>query len=231
MINWSSASVKTTTESILKKLEELKLEMDEKIVLIDQKTLDQKLTVKESKLVNEILKIDPLKYGFKGTFLGFDDIPNDLVAIKNQKYIFKRKKHKIETQYLRKKIFIAYGKMNKAIMTDLGKRLLIGSAYRSPTYQCLIFLYYLKIYNFNFTMTIKRVAMPSYSEHCSSTKSAIDFITKNGLPSDKKPLNFARSAEYRWLKNNAIKFGFKLSYPIGNKRGIMFEPWHWQYQG
>lgn len=231
MINWSSISVRTTTESILQKLEKLKLEMGEKIVLIDQKTLDQKLTVKEFELVNEILKIDPTKLGFKGEYLGVSEIPKGLVAIKNQKYIFKRKIHQIKTQYLRKDIFKAYKKMNKTIMADLGKKLLVDSAYRSPIYQCLIFLYFLKIYNFDFDKTIKRVAMPAYSEHCSSAKSAIDFVTENGLPSDKKPLNFARSVEYRWLKRNAIKFGFELSYPIDNKLGIMFEPWHWRYQG
>lgn len=59
----------------------MKLELDEKIVLIDQETLDQKLTVKESQLVNKILIIDPTKFGFKGDYLGISEIPKDLVSI------------------------------------------------------------------------------------------------------------------------------------------------------
>lgn len=229
MINWSSKSVHATTESILEKLKKIKLEMADKIVLIDLDILSQKLTINEIKLINEILKIDPNQYGFKGEYLGLDKIPHDLVAVKNQKYTFRKKIHQIETQYLRKTVFEVYCKMNKLISADLKKKLLINSAYRSPTYQCLTFLYHFKMCDFNFKTVIKRVAIPGYSEHGSSTKPAIDFVTENGLPSDKKPLNFARSIEYRWLKKNAPKFGFVQSYPINNKLGIMFEPWHWRY--
>lgn len=231
MINWSDKSVQVTTESILQKFEKLKSEMVDQIVLIDKETLGQKLNTKENQLIKEIFNIDPVKYGFNGPYLGVDTTPIDLVAIKNQKYTFKRKIHQIETQYLRKAVFEAYIQMNKSILVDLGKKLLIDSAYRSPTYQCLTFVYYFKIYNFNFGMTAKRVAISGYSEHCSSTKPAIDVITNNGLPSNKKPLNFARSVEYRWLKKNALKFGFVQSYPKNNKLGIMFEPWHWRYGG
>lgn len=231
MINWSSKLVQEIVNSILEKLEKLKLEITDKIVLIDLKTLSQKLVNNEIQLINEILKIDPTKYGFNGEHLGLDEIPNDLVAVKNQKYTFRRKIHQIETQYLRKAVFEAYGKMNKSILVNLGKKLLVDSAYRSPTYQCLTFLHYFKIYDFDFMATVRRVAIPGYSEHCSSTKPAIDVITENGLPSDKKPLNFARSAEYHWLKKNATKFGFEQSYPKNNQLGIMFEPWHWRYGG
>lgn len=231
MVNWSSKSVQETTRSILQKFEKLKLEMADQIALIDEMTLNRQLSTKEIQLIKEILKIDPTKYGFSGEYLGLNDVPNDLLAIKNQKYTFKRKTHDIETQYLRKVVFEAYIRMNESIISEIGKKLLIGSAYRSPIYQCLIFLYYFGIYNFDFMATTRRVAIPGYSEHCSTTKSAIDICTENGLPSDKKPLNFARSAEYRWLKKNAIKFGFEQSYPKNNQSGIMFEPWHLRFKG
>lgn len=231
MINWSGKLAQERTNSILNKLEKLKSEMSDEIVLIDLKTLRHKLTASEIKLINIILEINPSKYGFTGEHLGIDKVPNDLVAIKDQKYTFRRKVHQIKTQYLRKAVFDAYTQMNKSILSNLGKKILIDSAYRSPTYQCLIFLHYFKIYNFDFELTTKRVAIPGYSEHCSSIKPALDVITENGLPSDRKPLNFARSAEYRWLKKNATKFGFVQSYPIHNKLGIMFEPWHWRYSG
>lgn len=231
MMNWSDKLVQEITNSILEKLEKIKSEEADRVVLIDINTLKQKLATNEIQLINEVLKIDPTKYGFKGEYLGLDKTPNDLVAINDQKYTFRRKIYQIETQYLRKAVFAAYHKMNKSILTDLGKKLLVASAYRSPVYQGLIFLYFFKIYNFDFELTSKRVAISGYSEHCSSIKPAIDVITENGLPSDKKPLNFARSAEYRWLKKNASNFGFTQSYPINNKLGITFEPWHWRYGG
>lgn len=231
MFNWSGKLVQELSNSILEKLKKIKSEMADEIVLVDLKTLSQKLTANEIKLINEILIIDPTKYGFNGEYLGLDKIPNDLIAIRGQKYAFKRKIHQIETQYLRKAVYGAYSQMDKSILTDLGKNLLIDSAYRSPIYQCLTFLYFFKIHKFNFETTTKRVAIPGYSEHCSTTKPAIDFITENGLPSDKKPLNFVRSVEYRWLKKNASRFGFVQSYPKYNNLGIMFEPWHWRYGG
>jgi len=41
---------------------------------------------------------------------------------------------------------------------------------------------------------------------------------------------FSKSAEYEWLKKNAHKFGFTLSYPEGNS-AYQFEPWHWRFVG
>lgn len=38
---------------------------------------------------------------------------------------------------------------------------------------------------------------------------------------------FARTHEFRWLRENAARFGFRLSYPRRNPHHIGFEPWHW----
>ena len=35
---------------------------------------------------------------------------------------------------------------------------------------------------------------------------------------------------FRWLKKNAAKFHFKLSFNKDNKY-IDYEPWHWRYEG
>jgi LAS superfamily LD-carboxypeptidase LdcB len=226
MTNWLDESVHATTEAVLEKLEKIKLEMADEIVLINSKTLNKKLTPNETHLLSDILEIDPTKYGFKGKYFGIDETLKDLVAVRGQEYYFKRKKYQIRTQYLRKSVFKAYSQMSKSSLADLEKDLFIASGYRSPMYQCLTFLYYFKIHNFDFITTVKRVAIPGYSEHCSWTNPAIDVITENGLPSDKKPLNFMRSPAYRWLRKNASKFGFVESYPKNNKLGIMFEPWH-----
>ena len=44
---------------------------------------------------------------------------------------------------------------------------------------------------------------------------------------------FANTDAYKWLRENAWKFGFVLRYPEGKTgvTGITFEPWHWRYVG
>jgi D-alanyl-D-alanine carboxypeptidase len=71
---------------------------------------------------------------------------------------------------------------------------------------------------------LRTVAAPGYSEH--HTGRAIDI----GSPG-KEVLTegFADTPEFRWLEANAGSFGFKLSYPRGNRHGITYEPWHWCY--
>jgi len=66
-------------------------------------------------------------------------------------------------------------------------------------------------------------AEQGYSEHQLGT--AVDFGTKKsgGLAGES-------SGAYDWLRKNAHRFGFVLSYPKGNAY-YMFEPWHWRYVG
>jgi zinc D-Ala-D-Ala carboxypeptidase len=64
-----------------------------------------------------------------------------------------------------------------------------------------------------------------YSEHQLGT--TVDFIT-TGL--NGQLAGFERTEAYRWLLDNAHRFGFILSYPQGNQYYI-FEPWHWRFVG
>ena len=64
-----------------------------------------------------------------------------------------------------------------------------------------------------------------YSEHQLGT--TIDFTTtgiNGGLT------GFEKTAAYEWLKENAHKYGFVLSYPENNAYYI-YEPWHWRFVG
>jgi LAS superfamily LD-carboxypeptidase LdcB len=64
-----------------------------------------------------------------------------------------------------------------------------------------------------------------YSEHQLGT--ALDFTTtKLGATFN----SFELTPEYKWLLNNAYKYGFILSYPKSNAY-YQFEPWHWRYVG
>lgn len=64
-----------------------------------------------------------------------------------------------------------------------------------------------------------------YSEHQLGT--ALDFTTEK-LGADFS--GFAKDPAYKWLLDNAWKYGFILSYPEKNSYYI-FEPWHWRFVG
>lgn len=64
-----------------------------------------------------------------------------------------------------------------------------------------------------------------YSEHQLGT--TVDITTTNigGALT-----GFQNTEAYKWLQNNAHKYGFTLSYPPNNKFYV-FEPWHWRFVG
>jgi len=64
------------------------------------------------------------------------------------------------------------------------------------------------------------VAKPSTSNHGRGI--ALDLNTYCGKQTRAKP-DCVGSKLYRWLKNNADKYGFK--------RTVQSEPWHWEYVG
>ncbi len=169
----------------------------------------------ELELIKNFLQLNPRKYGFKGKFFGIKRVPKNLMTIREQ--------------YLPRPVYLAFQRMNKALKNETERKLLIDSGYRSPAYQTILFLYYLKLHRFNFLRTAQGVAFPGYSEHGNPERQAIDFITTGGVPSDEKPIGFEKTREFKWLLKNANKFGFYLSYPKNNKEGVMFEPWHWRF--
>lgn len=64
-----------------------------------------------------------------------------------------------------------------------------------------------------------------YSEHQLGT--TVDLIT-TGL--NGQLTGFEMTEAYTWLKENAYKYGFVISYPENNQFYI-FEPWHWRFVG
>lgn len=73
---------------------------------------------------------------------------------------------------------------------------------------------------------LANVAAPGFSEH--HTGRALDLDTP-GCPNLDEA--FAQTAAYSWLETHATAYGFHLSYPRGNPHGIVYEPWHWCWQG
>lgn len=210
-------------------LDKLKNKEENRIGIMSFYNLRSLLSREERLIVAKFKNIDPQVYGFKGPYLGLHRVPRNLIAIRNQEYKSKNKMEKISVQYLPKPVFMAYKKLNVALFKDTKRKLLIDSGFRSPAYQMATFLWYLSFHKFDFKKTIKRVALPGYSEHGFPKQQAVDFMTRAGIPTNEKPLAFSRTIEYKWLLKNAQEFGFYQSYPRKNNLGIMYEPWHWRF--
>jgi zinc D-Ala-D-Ala carboxypeptidase len=67
-------------------------------------------------------------------------------------------------------------------------------------------------------------APPGYSEHHSGR--AIDLTTDGVRPLEQE---FEHTSAFRWLSENAGRFGFVLSFPPHNRYGYAYEPWHWYF--
>ena len=73
----------------------------------------------------------------------------------------------------------------------------------------------------------KSSAPPGHSEH--HTGYALD-IGDRKSDTDLK-VSFQETAAYQWLVTNAAQYQFEQSFPLNNKQGVNFEPWHWRYIG
>ena len=101
------------------------------------------------------------------------------------------------------------------------------SGYRSINLQKDIF-YSLKSKRNQIAAERARVsAPPGYSEH--STGFAIDIGDAYNRETDFE-VEFENTDAFRWLKKNAAKYHFKLSFNQNNKN-VDYEPWHWRYEG
>ena len=71
-------------------------------------------------------------------------------------------------------------------------------------------------------------APPKYSEH--HTGYAVD-VGDSSVPATNLNQNFDTTSAYKWLKTNAAKYSFELSFPQGNIQKVSYEPWHWRFVG
>lgn len=101
------------------------------------------------------------------------------------------------------------------------------SCFRSIERQAALFCNAGRIASRGYAGQARWVAPPGYSEH--STGLAVDFGNRNG--SCNLEQCFKSDPVGRWLRENAARFGFRLSFPEGNGQGVSFEPWHYRYVG
>lgn len=219
---------KILTTSILEKVEEYE-QKGKLTATLDFKTLYQLLTGEEQEFARRIKDLKPINYGFLGPHYGILPVPKDLVLLRDQRYQKDGKTEIISAQLVPPKVHNAYVRLNRAMGKSISKAVLVESGYRSPAYQLVVFIDYLKFHKWDLHKTVERVALPGYSEHGYPPRQALDFITTDGIPSDEDPFEFANTSEYQWLSQHAQDFNFYLSYPEDNKWGVMFEPWHWAF--
>ena len=126
-------------------------------------------------------------------------------------------------QYLTKEAKRAFEKMGiDALANNL--HLIAISTYRSYDYQKKLYKNYVKEKGRKYARECS--ARPGHSEH--QTGLAVDIASSN-LDYD----NFAKTKEFKWVKDNAHKYGFILRYPNDktNITGYKYEPWHYRYVG
>ncbi len=108
-----------------------------------------------------------------------------------------------------------------------GVFLVFLSGYRSIKLQEEIF-YSLKAARNQIAIERAKVsAPPGYSEH--STGFAIDIGDAQNRKTDFE-VEFEDTRAFQWLKRNAAKYHFRLSFDK-NHKSVDYEPWHWRYEG
>lgn len=150
-----------------------------------------------------------------------DYIPNNLVKVK----IKTGGNKKI---YLEKTTYKQIKKLLKDINKLFESEIVIDSGYRPFLYQELLMKDELKEKGIKVYDTL---AIPGHSEHQTGLAVDIGFY-KDGIYDD----NFLVSdyeKEFKWIKENAHKYGFIIRYPLGkeNITKYQYEPWHLRYVG
>jgi len=121
----------------------------------------------------------------------------------------------------------ALQRMQAAASAD-GVDLRVLSAYRSIDLQKHLFFDVKSDRNQSALERAQVSAPPGFSEH--ATGYAVDL--GDGLaPASNLSPSFDSTAAFAWLRANANRYHFTLSFPQGNRQGVSYEPWHWRFEG
>ena len=125
---------------------------------------------------------------------------------------------------IRSDVYEEFKKMYEEAKKD-NVKIFIASPYRSYSDQNVLYTYYVNTDGKKNADTYS--ARPGFSEH--HTGLAMDLIPEYGLDLD----TFENSDGFKWMQENAYKFGFILRYPKDKEyiTGYIYEPWHYRYVG
>ncbi len=169
--------------------------------------------------LNKLSKIDKelLQKYSKIYFLNEHYVPSELSQIDEQYLDNKKKDQWMHAKVLPKLISLLDSARKNGIDIE------VLSAYRSFETQTDLKSSYNMVYGKNTANQFS--ADQGYSEHQLGT--TVDFTTSK-IGSTLRA--FDKSDAYKWLTNNAHRFGFVISYPKSNKY-YKYEPWHWRFVG
>jgi len=128
--------------------------------------------------------------------------------------------------FVHKEMYKSLKDMQEDAKND-GIYLVFLSGYRSIKLQKQIFYSLKSIRNQNASERARVSAPPGYSEH--STGFAIDIGDAYDREADFEE-SFENTSAFKWLKNNAAKYHFRLSFDK-KQTSVDYEPWHWRYEG
>lgn len=112
---------------------------------------------------------------------------------------------------------------------EIGKNVVVASAYRSYNEQVRIYTGYVLNGSFTRAEVDQFSARPGYSEHQLGT--VVDFTNEES--NFELTENFDTTQAGIWLLENAWKYGYIQTYPKGSeeKTGYNYEAWHYRYIG
>ena len=131
------------------------------------------------------------------------------------------------------------GKVRRLVIDDLeamrkaarkaGTPIAVRSAYRSYQDQVATFAYWVRVSGRQ--AALKASARPGHSEHQLGT--TIDFRSASSTKAPWDYDDWATTGPGGWMKANAWKYGFVMSYPKGKSSVTCYtyEPWHYRYVG
>lgn len=108
-----------------------------------------------------------------------------------------------------------------------GVELSITSGYRNSKIQKYLYDFWMRIEG---RSAINVIARPGFSEHQLGV--AVD-LTDSSIGFAGVDPRFANSKGGKWMRDNAHKYGFTMSFPKGKQKttGFSYEPWHWRFVG
>lgn len=170
---------------------------------------DKDIVQKTDTSKNELMLVNKFHY-LDNTYS-----PNDIVKVSNQ--------FAYGDNEIKKGVYEKFRSMyNAAKKEDLS--LIITSSYRDYNFQKKLWDGYAAQKGEEWADSVS--ARAGYSEH--QTGYTLDIVTYNASMS-----TFENTDEFKWLQNNAHKYGFILRYPKDKEdiTGYSYESWHYRYVG
>ena len=162
----------------------------------------------------EINNFDLLMLVNKYNYVSNNFKPDNLVKVS---------KFAVNNMYLNKTCMEAFISLASDALKE-GYNIRAISTYRTYDYQNNLYNKYAKKDGVDKADTYS--ARPGFSEHHTGLAIDVDNIKTNFN-------NFENTNEFKWMQENAYKYGFILRYPSDKVdiTGYMYEPWHYRYVG